>query len=121
MSKVAKLEAKVASQLPKPQGYKLLIALPEIKEKSEGGIIKPTETVEREHTGSICGFVLAMGADAYQDKKRFPNGPYCKVGEWIIMRAYSGTRFSIHDQELRLISDDGVDATVQDPTGIVKL
>ena len=114
-------EPKTASQLPEPQGYKLLIALPEPDEKTEGGIIKAAETLKVEEIGSICGFVLKMGADAYKDEKRFPNGAYCQEGDWILMRSYSGTRFKVHGKEFRLINDDSVEAVVEDPRGIEKV
>jgi len=110
-----------ASQLPKPTGYKLLIALPDPEETTSGGIVKAAETLQREEVGSICGFVIAMGPDAYSDKKRFPNGPYCKVGDWILMRSYSGTRFRIHGKEMRLLNDDSVEAVVLDPRGVIKV
>lgn len=110
-----------ASQLPEPKGYKLLIALPNPDEKTEGGIIKSRQTMEVEEIGSICGFVLKMGADAYNDDKRFPNGPYCKEGDWVLMRSYSGTRFKIHGKEFRLINDDSVEAVVEDPRGVEKV
>lgn len=113
-------EPKAASQLPDPKGYKLLIALPEPDEVTEGGIIKAKQTMEIEEIGSICGFVLKMGPDAYDDKKKFPNGPYCNEGDWVLMRSYSGTRFKIHGKEFRLINDDSVEAVVQDPRGIEK-
>jgi len=123
MAKVEKLpaeEAQAASQLPVPQGYKLLIALPDPEEKTKGGIIKSVDTLYREEIGSLCGFVLAMGPDAYTGD-RFPNGPYCKIGDWVLMRAYSGTRFKIHGKEFRLINDESVEAVVDDPRGIVKI
>ena len=111
---------KTASQLPVPTGYKLLIALPEPDEATEGGILKSRQTMETEEIGSICGFVLKMGPDAYQNAERFPNGPYCDEGEWILMRSYSGTRFKEHGKEFRLINDDSVEAVVEDPRGIEK-
>jgi co-chaperonin GroES (HSP10) len=113
-------EPSVASQLPEPQGYKILIALPEAEEKSEGGIIMADITRRVEETASIIGFVIKMGPDCYKDEKRFPNGAYCKEGDFVIMRAYSGTRMKIHGKEFRIINDDTVEAVVQDPTGIVK-
>ncbi len=109
-----------ASQLPEPKGYKILIALPEPEEATTGGILKAESTKQIEEVGSVCGFVLKIGPDAYQDTKRFPNGPYCKVGDWIMMRSYSGTRFTIHNKEMRLINDDSVEAVVDDPRGIQK-
>lgn len=114
-------EQKTASQLPEPKGYKLLIALPEPDEKTVGGILKSKQTMDIEEIGSICGFVMKMGTDAYNDASRFPNGPYCEEGEWILMRSYSGTRFKIHGKEFRLINDDSVEAVVQDPRGIEKV
>jgi|TARA_R110000744_G_scaffold4198_1_gene15295 co-chaperonin GroES (HSP10) len=114
-------EPSVASQLPEPQGYKILIALPESEEKSEGGIIMADMTRRVEETASIIGFVIKMGPDCYKDEKRFPNGAYCKEGDFVIMRAYSGTRMKIHGKEFRIINDDTVEAIVQDPTGIVRV
>tara|TARA_R100000935_G_scaffold56545_1_gene88333 strand:+ start:4741 stop:5139 length:399 start_codon:yes stop_codon:yes gene_type:complete len=114
-------QARKAKQLPIPKGYKLLIALPEAEEKTKGGIIKAQQTMQIEEVGSICGFVLKMGEDCYNDKTRFPSGPFCKEGDWIIMRSYSGTRFLVHGKEFRLINDDSVEAVVEDPRGIVKV
>ena len=109
------------SQLPEPTGYKISNALPEVDEKTEGGIIKAQETMHLEEVGSIVGFVMKLGPDAYEDKKKFPNGPYCKEGDFVLMRSYSGTRFSIHGKEFRLINDDSVEAVIDDPRGIRKV
>lgn len=119
-SETKEKEEPVAKQLPEPSGYRILIALPEAEEKTEGGIIKASSYVERESVGSICGFVMKLGPDAYQDKQRFPNGAYCEEGDWIIMRSYTGTRFLVHGKEFRLINDDSVEAVVEDPRGVVK-
>jgi co-chaperonin GroES (HSP10) len=114
------VKPRVASRMPVPSGYKILIALPEADEKTEGGIIKAEETKRIEEIGSVCGFVLAMGPDCYKDESRFPSGPYCKVGDWVMMRSYSGSRFAIDGREVRLINDDSVEAVVEDPRGITK-
>jgi len=114
-------EPRKAHQLPEPKGYKILIALPEPDEKTEGGILKAKETLHVEEIGSICGFVLKLGPDAYKDKSRFPTGPYCKEQDWVLMRSYSGTRFKIHGKEFRLINDDSVEGVVEDPRGIEKV
>tara|TARA_R110000803_G_scaffold163354_3_gene226991 strand:- start:3887 stop:4294 length:408 start_codon:yes stop_codon:yes gene_type:complete len=119
--KVPKVDDRTAQQLPDPKGYRILIALPEVEEKTEGGIIKAVSTMQVEETGSIVGFVMKIGPDAYADEKRFPTGPYCKQGDFVMMRAYSGTRFKIHGKEFRLINDDSVEGVVQDPRGITKL
>ena len=110
-----------AKQLPVPTGYHILIGLPEISETTDGGIIKAQSTISIEETASVVGFVISMGPDCYQDKKRFPNGPWCKEGDFVIMRAYSGTRISIHGKEFRLINDDTVEAVVDDPRGISRV
>ena len=107
-----------ASQLPEPKGYKLLIALPEIEEKTEGGIIKSAQSMHEENIATIVGYVMSMGSDAYANYPRFPTGPYCKVGDWVLFRAFSGTRIKIHDREFRLINDDTVEAVVEDPRGV---
>ena len=113
--------ARKASQMPKPKGYKILIALPEPDEKTDGGIIKAKQTIHIEEVGSIVGFVIEMGSDAYKNPERFPSGPFCEKGDWVVMRAYSGTRFMVHGKEFRLINDDSVEAVVEDPRGIVKV
>tara|TARA_R110001583_G_scaffold7590_1_gene37531 strand:+ start:998 stop:1372 length:375 start_codon:yes stop_codon:yes gene_type:complete len=113
--------AEKASQLPEPRGYKILIALPEPEEKTEGGIIKSAKSLQEEEVGSITGMVLNLGPDAYADPQRFPSGAFCKEGDWIVMRSYSGTRFKVHGKEFRLINDDSVEAVVQDPRGIGKV
>ena len=113
-----KSEPKYASQLPEPKGYKLLIALPEIDEVTEGGIVKSMESQHEESISTIVGWVMAMGPDAYLNYARFPTGPYCQVGDWVVFRAFSGTRIKIHGRELRLINDDTVEAVVEDPRGV---
>ena len=114
-------DAEKAKQLPEPSGYHILIGIPESEEKTDGGILKARQTIEIEETATIVGFVLKLGPDCYQDKKRFPSGPWCKEGDFIIMRAYSGTRISIHGKEFRLINDATVEAVVEDPRGISRV
>ncbi len=105
-------------KIPDPQGYKVLIAVPGVEEKTSGGIYRPDSLRKLEETASIFGFVVSMGPDAYSDASKFPTGPYCKKGDWVVFRSYSGTRFKIADQEFRLINDDSVEAVVDDPRGV---
>jgi co-chaperonin GroES (HSP10) len=84
-------------------------------------ILKPQAMAKQEETASVVGKVLAMGSDCYQDTKRFPNGPWCKVGDYILVRAYSGTRFLVDGHEFRLINDDTVQALVEEPEGITRI
>lgn len=114
-------KAKLASQMPQPVGYKILVALPDPEEKTEGGIIKAAQTLRTEEVGTITGFVVKLGPDAFKDKEKFPGGPWCKEGDWIIMRSYSGTRIRVHNQEMRIINDTSVEATVEDPRGVKKV
>jgi|TARA_R100001163_G_C5023512_1_gene165690 co-chaperonin GroES (HSP10) len=115
-----KQSEEVKKQLPDPSGYKILVAMPEVEEKTEGGIVKASTTVRDEEVSNICGFVLKLGPDCYLDKKRFPNGPWCKEKDWVVFRAYSGTRMKLYGKEFRLINDDTVEAVVEDPTGVVR-
>ena len=111
----------IGDKLPDPQGWKILIALPGVETKTEGGIFKPDEVLQYETVGSIIGLVLKMGELAYRDNKKFPTGRWCNPGDYILMRTYSGTRISIKGQEFRLINDDTVEAVVSDPRGVVKV
>ena len=115
-----KVSEELAAKLPEPTGYRLLIALPEIAEKTEGGVFMPDGLKKDEGTASIIGFVLKSGPDAYSDKTRFPNGSWCKEGDFVIFRSYSGTRFKVHGKEFRLINDDTVEAVVDDPRGYTR-
>ena len=110
----------LAAKLPEPTGYRLLIALPEIAEKTEGGVFMPDGLKKDEGTASIISCVLKSGPDAYSDKSRFPNGSWCKEGDFVIFRSYSGTRFKVHGKEFRLINDDTVEAVVDDPRGYTR-
>ena len=114
-------EKKVATQLPEPKGYKVLISTVEVNEKTDGGVYMPDGLRQAEETASIIGFVIKTGPDAYSDKERFPNGAYCKEGDFVIFRSYSGTRFKIHGKEFRLVNDDTIEAVVDDPRGYTRV
>ena len=107
-----------AKQLPDPQGYRLLCAIPEIEKTTEGGILKADVTLEREELLTTVLFVVKMGPDAYRDEKRFPSGPWCKEGDFVLVRPNAGTRVEIHGREFRIINDDSAEAVVEDPRGI---
>ena len=107
-----------ASQLPDPSGYHILVAIPEIEAKFDSGLLKAEQTMHFEEVLSTVFFVVKLGPDCYKDDKRFPTGPWCKEGDFILARPNSGTRLNIHGREFRLINDDSVEAVVQDPRGI---
>lgn len=110
----------VMAKLPEPKGYRLLIAIPEVSKTTQGGVYIPDERRNAEETASLVGYVLRVGSEAYADEKRFPSGPWCKEGDFIIFRSYSGTRFKVNGQEFRLINDDTVEAVVEDPRGYTR-
>jgi len=108
-----------ASQLPKPSGYHILCAIPEMEEKFDGSeIIKADVTRQNEETLTTVLYVVALGPDCYKDEKKFPNGAWCQEGDFVLVRPHSGSRLVIHGKEFRLINDDTVEATVDDPRGI---
>ncbi len=107
-----------AKQLPTPSGYRILCAIPEQEKEFESGIIKADETIMIEETLTTVLFVVAMGPDCYKDATRFPSGPYCQVGDFILIRPNAGSRLVIHGKEFRMINDDSVEGTVDDPRGI---
>ena len=113
-------------QLPEPKGYRILIAIPKKDETFKGSSILIVETErKKEETASIVGLVVKLGDQAYDDPDKFPNGPWCKEGDFIIMKSYSGTRFKVTtddgDQEFRLINDDTVEAVVADPRVVTRI
>lgn len=110
-----------AKQIPDPATYHLLCMLPEAKEEYEGGILKSNQTMQFEELLSPVLFVAKMGPDAFKDEKRFPNGPSCKVGDFIIVRPNTGTRMKIHGTEWRIINDDSVEAVIEDPRGVQRV
>ena len=107
-----------ATQLPKPSGYRILCAIPEQEKEFESGIAKADETMRIEETLTTVLFVVDLGPDCYLDKTRFPNGPWCKKGDFILVKPYAGSRLVIHGREFRIINDDTVEAVVDDPRGI---
>jgi len=113
-------QEELEAQLPVPVGYKLLIALPQVEETYESGILKADKTIYQEQILSTVGAVLDMGPQAYSDKDRFPHGPWCKVGDFVMFRANTGTRFKVAGVEYRLMNDDSIEAVVSDPRGIAR-
>jgi co-chaperonin GroES (HSP10) len=112
-----------AKQLPDPKTFRILCVVPEAMEEfaeSSVGIIKGAKTMHYEEVLTPVLFVVKLGPDAYKDATRFPNGPSCAEGDFIICRPNSGTRLKIHGREFRIINDDSVEATVDDPRGITR-
>ena len=109
-----------ARQLPDPVRFSILTVLPEIDEEYESGLLKSSQSMHYEEVLTPVLFVVKLGPDAYKDPTRFPSGPSCKVGDFVIVRPNTGTRLKIHGKEFRIINDDSVEAVVQDPRGITR-
>lgn len=109
-------------RIPTPTGWKLLCVVPDADEHYEGtSLIKSATTMKQEEHGTTVLFVVKMGPDAYKDSTKFPSGPWCKEGDFVLVRTYSGTRFKVYGKEWRLLNDDQIDAVVDDPRGITRV
>lgn len=111
------VQARKATQLPQPSGYRILCAVPEVEKTTDFGLIKADITIQNEELLTTVLFVMALGPDCYADKTRFPSGPWCKEGDFILVRPHAGTRVKIHGREFRVVNDDSVEAVVEDPRG----
>ena len=112
-----------ATMLPAPTGWKILCAVPEVDEKIAGtslDLVRDTATMRQEESATTVLFVVKVGPDAYKDQTKFPAGAWCKEGDFVLVRTYSGTRFKIFGKEFRLLNDDQIDAVVQDPRGLTR-
>lgn len=120
-AKIEKEDMEREANIPHPVGYKILIALVPVEETfEEGTILKATKTVRDEYILSTAGMVLELGPQAYADKERYPTGPWCKPGDYVMFRTNTGTRFKIGDQEYRLMNDDSIEATVPNHKAIAR-
>ena len=105
--------------LPKPTGWRIVVLPYKAKQKTKGGIILSDKTVTESQIATNCGLVLDMGPDAYNDKDKFPNGPWCKKKDWVLFARYAGSRINIDGGELRVLNDDEILGTIEDPEDIL--
>jgi chaperonin GroES len=110
---------KESTKLPQPTGWRILVLPFKMGEKTKGGILMGQETLEKQQVASQCGNVLAMGPDCYRDKDRYKQGPWCKVGDWVMFARYAGSRIKIEGGEVRLLNDDEILATIKNPEDIL--
>ena len=122
MTEAVKLtDRELEAQLPKPVGYRVLVAMPEIEDTySDTKVLKTTTAIHQEHIMSIIGLVVDMGREAYTDKERFGSTPWCKAGDYVMFRANTGTRFKVGGIEYRLMNDDSIEAVVDSPRGVTR-
>jgi|TARA_R110002124_G_scaffold94602_1_gene238691 chaperonin GroES len=105
--------------LPKPTGWRIVVLPYKAKQKTKGGIILSDKTVEESQIATNCGLVMDIGPDAYNDKDKFPNGPWCKKKDWVLFARYAGSRINIDGGELRVLNDDEILGTIEDPEDIL--
>ena len=106
-------------KLPKPTGWRIIVLPFRMDEKTKGGIFMGQDTLDKQQVASQCGNVLAMGPQCYKDKERYPDGPWCKKGDWVIFARYAGSRIQIEGGEIRLLNEDEILATVKNPEDIL--
>ena len=107
------------SQLPVPSGWRLLVLPFSPREKTKGGLLIAQESLDKLRIATNCGYVLEMGPLAYHDKEKFPTGPWCKTGQWVIFARYAGSRLPIEGGEVRILNDDEVLGTIDDPEAVL--
>ena len=110
---------KQKEQLPDPSGWRLLVLPFTPKEKTKGGILIAQESLEKLRIATNCGYVLKVGPLAYYDKEKFPTGPWCKKGDWVIFARYAGSRLPIEGGEVRLLNDDEVLGKIDNPESVL--
>ena len=112
-----------ATMLPEPTGWKILCVVPEVDAKIAGtslDLVRDTQSMRQEEHATTVLFVLKVGPDAYKDTAKFPSGPWCKEGDFVLVRTYSGTRFKIYGKEFRVLNDDQIECVVMDPRGVTR-
>jgi chaperonin GroES len=114
-----KIEKKEEPKLPQPTGWRILVLPFKMKDKTKGGVILAEDTLERQQVASQVGLVLAMGPQCYKDKERYPEGPWCKVNDWVMFARYAGSRVKIEGGEIRMLNDDEILATIDSPEDIL--
>ena len=114
----SKMDITVLERLPKPTGWRVLILPYTMSSKTKGGIYIPDQTLDRESYATVVGYVVSLGPDAYKDKAKYPDGPWCKEKDWVIFGRYAGARFKIEGGEMRILNDEEILATINNPEDV---
>jgi co-chaperonin GroES (HSP10) len=117
-SRPENMEQSVLDRIPKPTGWRIVVLPFRPSKKSKGGIVLAEQAVERQQIATVCGYVVALGELAYADTDKFPHGPWCKKGDWVVFGRYAGARIGIDEGEIRILNDDEILATIKDPEDI---
>jgi co-chaperonin GroES (HSP10) len=118
---VEDINESVLDRIPKPTGWRIVILPYRGAKKSKGGIVLADSTIEKQQITTVCGYVLAVGELAYKDEGKFPNGAWCKQGDWIVFGRYAGARIGVDGGEIRIINDDEVLARIDNPEDILHM
>ena len=120
-SKKEENKSPALDRVPKATGWRIVVLPHKGIEKTKGGLLLTDKAIEEQQLTTNVGLILNMGPDAYADKNKFPNGPWCKEGDWVVFARYAGSRVKIEDGEIRILNDDEILSTVKDPTDILTL
>lgn len=116
-----KLTENIRDMIPVPTGWRIVVLPFRPAKKTKGGILLAEQVVEKQNVATVCGYVLSVGPLAYADTEKFPDGPWCKKGDWVVFARYAGARINIEGGEIRILNDDEVLALVRDPEDIVHM
>ena len=118
---VENIDQSVLDRIPKPTGWRVVILPYKGTAKTKGGIILADQTRERQQITTVCGYVLAVGDLAYRDTTKFPDGAWCKQGDWVIFGRYAGARIGLDEGEIRILNDDEILARINNPEDILHM
>ena len=116
-----RLEEAVLDRIPTPTGWRIAVLPYRGTNKSKGGIIFTEETKKQTQVTTVCGYVLKTGPLAYKDEDKFPTGPWCKEGDWVVFTRYAGSRIGIDEGEIRILNDDEIVAVINNPEDILHM
>jgi co-chaperonin GroES (HSP10) len=87
-------------------GYRIILEMEEVTERTKGGIILPSEVVDKDAAAKEWGKVISMGNCAYHDMP----SPWCGLGDIVGIVRYNGTVMvdPETDKKYRLINDKDV-------------
>jgi len=111
----------VLDRIPRPAGWRIVLLPYRGAQKTKGGIVLADQTIERNQLTTVCAYVLRVGDLAYKDTSKFPNGAWCKEGDWVIFGRYAGARLGIDGGEIRILNDDEILAVINDPEDILHM
>lgn len=115
------MDESVLNRIPKPTGWRLVVLPFRPPKTTKGGLILAEKAMERQQVATVCGYVVSVGPLAYGDTEKFPVGPWCKQGDWVVFARYAGARINIEGGEIRILNDDEILATIEDPEDIVHM